>query len=449
MDAKELLIREIIGFLNENAEYAVLRNYEQLPVGNDARDIDIIIRRRDFRLLRRRLVGLIDGLGWKILTCLDSDRLVTFVCARIDEDGSVALVQWDFFFDTSVWGIRLMSADEFLADRQFNGFLWHSGPSSKFLDKYLYDRAVGAQYPERYRAVREAAENLPSVKAKLAEIFRCPDAVTCDRTSRSVLMLNAFRWNLVHRPFALMGEMTRWAWSYVHNYLGTGTGFAIGFTGPDGAGKTTVIDMVIDRLGDVFRKAHSYYHFRPALFGNLGDVAHKAGVKKEVDRNYNDPHRGGRTSPISSLARLSYYTIDYIVGYWVKVKSQTRITRLVVFDRYFNDIICDPRRSRIYLPYRFLDMWRKLFIPQLRYNILLTASTDTILKRKRELSREGIEAINARIDLLAPKRGYLKVVNDSTPDVAVNQILTHIFDKQHRLNLRRLKHSLKLNDDNI
>ena len=121
----------------------------------------------------------------------------------------------------------------------------------------------------------------------------------------------------------------------------------------------------------------------------------------------------------------------------------------MVFDRYFNDIICDPRRSRIYLPYRFLDMWRKLFIPQLRYNILLTASTDTILKRKRELSREGIEAINARLDLLAPKRGYLKVVNDSTPDVAVNQILTHIFDKQHRLNLRRLKHSLKLNDDNI
>ena len=94
-------------------------------------------------------------------------------------------------------------------------------------------------------------------------------------------------------------------------------------------------------------------------------------------------------------------------------------------------------------------MWRKLFIPQLRYNILLTASTDTILQRKRELSREDIEAVNARIDLLAPQRGYLKVVNDSTPDVAVNQILTHIFDKQHRLNLRRLKHSLKLNDDNI
>lgn len=435
---KERLIREIIGFLNENADYVVLRNYEQLPVGNDARDIDIIIRRKQFRSLRSRLVSLIDALGWSILTYLDSDRLVTFVCARAGDGVETDLVQWDFFFDTSVWGIQLMSADEFLADKEFNGFLWHSGSASKFLDKYLYDRAVGAQYPERYRSVREAAEYLPTVQSKLSDIFGCADAVTCDRASRKSLMLHAFRRNLTRRPFALIGEMSRWGWSYLRNYLGRGTGFAIGFTGPDGAGKTTVIDMVIDRLGDVFRKAHAYYHFRPALFGNLGDVAQKAGVKKEVDRNYSDPHRGGRTSAINSLARLSYYTVDYIVGYWAKVKSQTRITRLVIFDRYFSDIICDSRRSRIYLPYRFLNLWRKLFIPSLRYNILLTASTDTILERKRELSREDIEAINQRIDLLAAQKGYLKVLNESTPDVAVNQILSHIFAEQHKVNLRRL-----------
>lgn len=439
MEVKERLIREIIGFLNENADYVVLRNYEQLPVGNDARDIDIIIRRKQFLKLRHQLVSLIDSLGWSILTYLDSDRLVTFVCAHIGDDGDTALVQWDFFFDTSVWGIRLMSADEFLADKEFSGFLWHSGPASKFLDKYLYDRAVGAQYPERYRAVRKAAEHLPAVNAKLKEIFSCTDAAACDKAGRKSLMLNAFVRNLTTRPLTLIGEMSRWGWSYMRNYIGHGTGFAIGFTGPDGAGKTTVIDMVIDRLGDVFRKAHAYYHFRPALFGNLGDVAQKAGVKKEVDRNYSDPHRGGRTSVLSSLARLSYYTIDYIAGYWIKVKSQTRITRLVIFDRYFSDIICDSRRSRIYLPYKFLNLWRKLLIPSLRYNILLTASTDTILSRKRELSMTDIEAINERIDLLAPQHGYLKVLNESSPDKAVNCILRHIFTEQHKINLRRLR----------
>ncbi len=85
-----------------------------------------------------------------------------------------------------------------------------------------------------------------------------------------------------------------------------------------------------------------------------------------------------------------------------------------------------------------MNLWRQLFIPSLRYNILLTASTDTILERKRELSREDIEAINGRIDLLAPQKGYLKVLNESTPDVAVNQILSYIFAEQHKVNLRRL-----------
>ena len=33
-------IREIIGFLNENADYVVLRNFEGLPDRNNSRDED-------------------------------------------------------------------------------------------------------------------------------------------------------------------------------------------------------------------------------------------------------------------------------------------------------------------------------------------------------------------------------------------------------------------------
>lgn len=437
MNAKEQLITAIIGLLNTKVSYAVLRNYEQLPTGNDARDIDVIIRRRDFMGIRGELVSLIDSMGWKIVNYLNSDRLVTFVVGR-NEPGHTDMVQWDFFFDTSLWGIRLMSTDEFLADREFNGFLWHSLPASRFLDKYLYDRAVSAAYPERYRASREAAEHLPAVHGKLHRIFGCRSAEECDRKGRWRLVSRAFAHNLMHRPLPLMGEMSRWAWSYLRNYITSATGLSIAFTGPDGAGKTTVIDEVIARTGDIFRKAHVYLHFRPALFGNLGDVAQKAGVKKDVDRNYSDPHRGGRTSALNSLLRLSYYTADYILGHWLRTKRSTRITRLVIFDRYFTDIICDPRRSRIYLPYGLLNTWRRWLIPRLNYNVLLTASPDVILKRKRELSREDIDAINTRIDRLARQPGYLKVMNDTTPDAAVDAIVAHVFDDRHRRNLRRL-----------
>lgn len=431
-------VRTVISFLNDNTEYAVMRNFEGLPDSNSARDIDIIIRKRDLKRIKRPLVDLIADLGWKIITYLNSDRLFTLVCARNDGN-ETSIMQWDFFVDTSVWGIQLMTADEFLADKVFNGFLWHLKTDSQFLDKYLYDRAVGAQYPEKYRATRRAAEHSEAVKGKLKAIFGCDSVEKCDRTSGRKLLARAIRHNAIRRPFGFMGGVARFLQTFMGNYLMSRTGFSVGFTGPDGSGKTTVIDRTIERLGEVFATAHAYYHFRPALFGNLGEVAHSAGIKKEVDRNYSDPHRGGKTGALSSLARLSYYSVDYIVGYFAKVKSKTRITRLVIFDRYFTDIICDARRSCIYLPPRLLNAWRKLLIPSLDYNILLTASVDTILARKQELNREGIESINARIDYLAPQKGYLKVLNESTPDEAVTLILNHIFEQQHLKNIKRLK----------
>ena len=48
-------IKEIIGFLNENADYAVLRNFEGLPDRNDSRDIDIIITRKSYKKIKKAL----------------------------------------------------------------------------------------------------------------------------------------------------------------------------------------------------------------------------------------------------------------------------------------------------------------------------------------------------------------------------------------------------------
>lgn len=431
-------ISEIIGFLNQKADYALLRNFEGLPDKNNSRDIDIIITRESYKKIKKELVELIDKSGWKILTYLHSDRLITYVCATTTEEAT-EIVQWDFFFDTSVWGIQLMSAKEFLAHKQFNGFLYYVGAEGQFLDKYLYNRAVGSKYPEKYRATREAAETSPIVKDKLLAIFGCSSANECDKVSGKKLLLAALWANAKKRPLTLICSIIYFLYTFIGNYICSRTGVSIGFTGPDGSGKTTVIDMLLERIAPVFKTAHKYYHFRPTLFGNLGDVAQQAGIKKEVDRDYSNPHRGGKTSRLSSLARLVYYSIDYIAGYFVKVKTAIRITRVVVFDRYYTDIICDSRRSRIYLNTKFLYWWGKLFIPSLNYNILLTASSDSILARKRELDKEGIDTINSKIDYLCDKKGYRKVLNEKAPQVAVNEILTYIFEEQHKKNLKRLK----------
>ena len=471
MSLKNHIIR-VFGFLNEGAEYAVLRNYEGLPDRNESRDIDIIITRRSFCSIKRELVEVLCQEGWRIVTYLNSDRLITFVCAK-NVGHETEIVQWDFFVNTSVWGVELMSAEEFVEHRVWNGVLWHVDVVGEFLDKYLYNRAVGAKYPAKYERIRtqiveashgddflsltepteltEDADASPAsnfqlstfnfqlkVSKKLEDVFGCGDLEMCDGLSGKRLLWCAVKWNVKRRPLGLIVGVWAFVWSFVRNYLCTNTGFAIGFTGPDGVGKTTVIEMLIERLGGVFRTAHSYMHFRPMLFGNLGEVAHSAGLKREVDRNYNDPHRGKKVGVVNSLVRLAYYSVDYIVGYWLKVKSQIRITRLVVFDRYYTDVICDSRRSRIFLNYKFLYWFGRVFVPQLDYNVLLTASVETILARKQELTREGIERINEKIEYLAGKRGYVKFVNDGAPEEVVTEILEWVFEEQHKRNLRRI-----------
>ena len=97
-------ITEVIGFLNKNADYAVLRNFEGLPENNNSRDIDIIITRQSYKSIKKALVELIDCSDWKIITYLNSDRLISYVCATTTEE-KTEIVQWDFFFDTSVWGV--------------------------------------------------------------------------------------------------------------------------------------------------------------------------------------------------------------------------------------------------------------------------------------------------------------------------------------------------------
>jgi hypothetical protein len=79
-----------------------------------------------------------------------------------------------------------------------------------------------------------------------------------------------------------------------------------------------------------------------------------------------------------------------------------------------------------------------VFVPRLDYNVLLTAGTETILARKRELTEEGIRAINERIEFLATKRGYGRFVNEGTAEEMVTEILEWVFEEQHKRNMKRI-----------
>jgi len=69
---------------------------------------------------------------------------------------------------------------------------------------------------------------------------------------------------------------------------------------------------------------------------------------------------------------------------------------------------------------------------------LLTADIETILKRKQELTPEGIHNINEKLNYLADKKDYYLVLNDGNPGEAVQKIMSIIIENQHQKNMRRI-----------
>lgn len=425
------IVAEVFSFLNENVDYAVLRNYEGLPYENKSRDIDIIITKSDYRKIRNDFVQLLVSNGYKIVSFFESERLQTIICGRVS-DSIVDLLQFDFFFHTSAYGNILLDAKTILDSKIFENGVYHVSKEFEFLDKYLYLKYIGAEYPQKYNKTKESIRNSEKLKGLLQELFKISDFDELESKTTS-----EFR-KIIRKEVGLSIKNRVTFYSYYLLNQIKYKGYSFGFTGPDGSGKTTVLDCMVDALKSVYSQI-DLYHFRPTVFGNLGEVAHSVGIKKEVDKDYSKPHRGNKVGPINSFCRLVFYSIDYIVGYCLKVRRKLCKRQLVVFDRYYTDIICDSRRSRIFLPTKFLYWFGRLFIPSLDYNILLTASTETILNRKQELDKEGIEAINSKIEYLSTKKGYKKILNEGTPQQTACQILDYIFNEQHRKNLKRIK----------
>ena len=194
------------------------------------------------------------------------------------------------------------------------------------------------------------------------------------------------------------------------------SGFVISLLGSDGCGKTTLSNAFIKDIEAAFRGVKRY-HLRPYAFEK------KDGVDSSPVIN---PHGKPPRSFLSSILKLSWFFIDCTFGYLCTAQRYKNKSYLVVFDRYFHDLIIDPKRYR-YGANLWLAKFLAKFIKKPDLFIVLTGDPMVIWARKKEVSFDETERqIKAYEDFAIQTKNALLIHTDRDINVCSQEISQYI-----------------------
>jgi thymidylate kinase len=150
------------------------------------------------------------------------------------------------------------------------------------------------------------------------------------------------------------------------------------FLGADGSGKSTIINSFVDEINCDWLEI-KYVHFRPTYL-----------LKRKRDNvSVTDPHAGKSRGFMVSLLKLLLFTFEYNYAFYFHYRKENQ---LVIFDRYFYDILADPKRVKISLPPWIIRFFEKL-IPTPDIVFYLHAPVDILYGRKQEISKNELYKI--------------------------------------------------------
>jgi len=189
----------------------------------------------------------------------------------------------------------------------------------------------------------------------------------------------------------------------------------ISLLGPDGSGKSSIINELSER--NTFFRNRYYFHLKPRVFGDKGDG------KPVIDPHAKPEHRG-----LNSYFKLFYFMSDYIFGYLFAIFPLKLKSSLIIFDRYYDDILVDPKRFRYGGSIRFAKFMQN-FISKPDIYFILVADPDIIYARKKEVSFEELSRQIAKYKKLVDNKRYISIdVNRNIVDI-VNDIEDKIYRK--------------------
>ena len=201
-------------------------------------------------------------------------------------------------------------------------------------------------------------------------------------------------------------------------------GLWIVLLGPDGAGKSAVIEGLADAGSTGFRGCDSY-HLRPIL--RPGGPARSPNV---------DPHGQRPRGTLISLFKLFYLLIANWLAYLVTVRPDLAQGKLILFDRYFPDCLVDPRRYRLPTSCRRITEVIARLIPKPDLYVVLDAPARVLQGRKTEVTAAESKRLRTDYATRFEKLPNVAVVDASRP---LRDVVRDVLDRIIEFRLSRYR----------
>lgn len=429
----------------KKVEYCLLRNYETLPDRLESRDVDLLIS-SDFREINIAIVkAIVKKHGLIIYNRFVDERFEQFFIYKRISSSVYFQLELDFkMHGTELYGVQFLHDRDILKSKIPYRNFYVANDAYKVLDKWLFGHLLGAPLPQKYHSefVNIFINNSELLTSKLTTIFGekygeelysqiCAYGFEkLPKISRSsqlrILFRSAFNtpfFHAVHIPIFFLYRLQCFVFP---------RGEFISVSGPDGSGKTTILAGAREQLEKLFgSRPENHGHFRPTALPRIAHIAKRAGAISTVDEDYAEPHRGKPSGFMGSLARFSYYLLDYLWGYFTKIRPALVRRELVIYDRYYFDMVADPGRSRISLPLWIRKLGLKI-LPLPNTAFFVHVRPEIVRSRKQELPLEKIKELNDAYLDMAKASSLLVLENDATAETAIAKLVDTVIERRRK-----------------